>query len=100
MVIVSLLIFFGFLLGVIVVIAAEFLGFLWILKRLRSKISSDKAKISSITQLDRSNTSSQFDSQYSFKKEVTLILLQNTHFLFFFSIFVLFFFFLCETLIV
>ncbi|WJX66817.1 hypothetical protein P8452_51330 [Trifolium repens] len=69
MVIVSLLIFFGFLLGVIVVIAAEFLGFLWILKRLRSKINSDKAKISSITQLDRSSTSSQFDSQHSFKKE-------------------------------
>jgi hypothetical protein len=98
MVIVSLLIFFGFLLGVIVVIAAEFLGFLWILKRLRSKINSDKAKISSITQLDRSSTSSQFDSQHSFKKEVTLILPQNTQF-FFFSIFVLFFF-LCETLIV
>ncbi|CAJ2667023.1 unnamed protein product [Trifolium pratense] len=69
MVIVSLLIFFGFLLGVIVVIAAEFLGFLWILKRLRSKIDSDKAKISSITQLD-----SQLDSQHSFKKEIVHVI--------------------------
>lgn len=71
MVLVSVLILFGFLLGVIVVVAAEFLGFLWILKRLRRKFDSDKAKISSITQqLDRS-ASSQFDSHHSFKKEVT-----------------------------
>ncbi|XP_004512702.1 uncharacterized protein [Cicer arietinum] len=69
MVLVSVLILFGFLLGVIVVVAAEFLGFLWILKRLRRKFDSDKAKISSITQqLDRS-ASSQFDSHHSFKKE-------------------------------
>jgi len=75
MVMVSLLILFGFFLGVIVVVAAEFLGFLWILKRLRRKINSDKAKFSSITnQLDRSSScSSQIDSHQSFKKEVTLI---------------------------
>ncbi|RHN52198.1 hypothetical protein MtrunA17_Chr6g0477861 [Medicago truncatula] len=71
MIMVSLLVLFGFFLGVIVVVAAEFLGFLWILKRLRRKINSDKAKFSSIrNQLDRSSScSSQIDSHQSFKKE-------------------------------
>ncbi|KAK7314828.1 hypothetical protein VNO77_33356 [Canavalia gladiata] len=41
------LIFFGFLLGMVAVVAAEALGLLWIMKRLRYKMNRDQAKISS-----------------------------------------------------
>lgn len=87
MVMVSAFIFFGFLLGVVVVVAVEFLVFLWILKRLRCKINSDRDKLSSITRIGSSNSLQFDDSQHSFKKEVTLILPQTS-------------LFFCETLIV
>ncbi|KAL2334409.1 hypothetical protein Fmac_015622 [Flemingia macrophylla] len=51
MALVFALILFGFLLGVLAVVAAEALGFLWVLKRLRRRISRDQAKIASETQL-------------------------------------------------
>ncbi|KAL2605445.1 Testis-expressed protein 2 [Glycine soja] len=51
MVLVFALILLGFLLGVAAVVAAEALGFLWVIKRLQSKISKDQAKIASKTQL-------------------------------------------------
>ncbi|CAK8532370.1 unnamed protein product [Lathyrus sativus] len=69
MVMVSAFIFFGFLLGVVVVVGVEFLAFLWILKRLRCKINSDRDKISSITRIGSSNSSKFDDSQNCFKKE-------------------------------
>ncbi|XP_061342969.1 uncharacterized protein LOC133289112 [Gastrolobium bilobum] len=66
MVLVFILILFGFLLGVVAVVAAEAFGFMWILKRLRSRSNRDQAKISSKTQL---GSSAQFDSHHSLKKE-------------------------------
>lgn len=91
MVMVSVLIFFGFLLGVVAVVAAEALGLLWILKRLRSKvIDKDQAKISSKTQLGGSAAPPQIDPHHSLKKEVTLFVLPQKYlsiYLFFFSLF-------------
>ncbi|CAI8593464.1 unnamed protein product [Vicia faba] len=74
MVMVSAFIFIGFLLGVVVVVGVEFLGFLWILKRLRCKIDSDKARISSISRIGSSNSSQFDDSQHSFKKEIVHVI--------------------------
>ncbi|CAK8541605.1 unnamed protein product [Lathyrus sativus] len=74
MVMVSTFIFFGFLLGVVVVVAVEFLAFLWILKRLRCKINSDRDKISSIIRIGSSNSSQFDDSQYSFKNEIVRVI--------------------------
>ncbi|KAK7270733.1 hypothetical protein RJT34_26118 [Clitoria ternatea] len=51
MVLAYVLILFGFLLGIVVVVAAQALGFCLILKRLRLRINKDQAKISSKTQL-------------------------------------------------
>lgn len=91
MVMVSVLILFGFLLGVVAVVAAEALGLLWILKRLRSKvIDKDQAKISSKTQLGGSAAPPQIDPHHSLKKEVTLFVLPQKYlsiYLFFFSLF-------------
>ncbi|KAJ1383004.1 Synaptotagmin-like mitochondrial-lipid-binding domain [Sesbania bispinosa] len=72
MVLVFALILFGFLLGVVAVLAAEALGLLWILKRLRSKMNRDQAKISSKTQLG----SAQIDPHQSFKKEGVVWILE------------------------
>ncbi|XP_058779343.1 uncharacterized protein LOC131653268 isoform X1 [Vicia villosa] len=74
MVMVSAFIFIGFLLGVVVVVGVEFLGLLWILERLRCKIDSDKARISSITRIGSSNSSQFDDSQNSFKKEIVHVI--------------------------
>ncbi|XP_058779344.1 uncharacterized protein LOC131653268 isoform X2 [Vicia villosa] len=76
MVMVSAFIFIGFLLGVVVVVGVEFLGLLWILERLRCKIDSDKARISSITRIGSSNSSQFDDSQNSFKKEGVIWVLE------------------------
>ncbi|XP_027358420.1 uncharacterized protein LOC113867350 isoform X1 [Abrus precatorius] len=65
MVLVFALILFGFLLGVVVVVAAQALGVLWILKRLRSKINKDRAKISSKAQLGNA----QFDAHNQLLKK-------------------------------
>ncbi|CAJ1952379.1 unnamed protein product [Sphenostylis stenocarpa] len=50
MVFVTALILLGFFLGVVVVVAAEAIGFLWVLQRMRKRISRDQAKIASKTQ--------------------------------------------------
>ncbi|KAK7380157.1 hypothetical protein VNO78_32622 [Psophocarpus tetragonolobus] len=59
------LIFLGFLLGVVVVVAAEALGFLWVIKRLQRRINRDQEKIASKTQLG----SAQSDHQHQFLKK-------------------------------
>ena len=73
MALVFALILLGFVLGVVAVVAAEALGLLFILKRLRSKAIRDKAIISSTTLL---GSSARLDPRqslnYAFKKEVTL----------------------------
>ncbi|KAG5109066.1 hypothetical protein JHK84_045973 [Glycine max] len=61
------LILLGFLLGVVAVVAAEALGFLWVIKRLQSKISKDQAKIASKTQLG--GAQSDHPQQQLLKKE-------------------------------
>jgi len=68
MIIVFALILLGFILGVVVVVAAEALGLLWVVKRLDRRISRDQAKIASKTQLDGSQSDS---NQQLLKKEVT-----------------------------
>lgn len=68
MVLVFALILLGFLLGVAAVVAAEALGFLWVIKRLQSKISKDQAKIASKTQLG--SAQSDRPQQQLLKKEV------------------------------
>ncbi|KAG5134123.1 hypothetical protein JHK82_025311 [Glycine max] len=68
MVLVFALILLGFLLGVAAVVAAEALGFLWVIKRLQSKISKDQAKIASKTQLG--SAQSDHPQQQLLKKEV------------------------------
>ncbi|KAL2999170.1 hypothetical protein AAZX31_09G145300 [Glycine max] len=67
MVLVFALILLGFLLGVAAVVAAEALGFLWVIKRLQSKISKDQAKIASKTQLG--SAQSDHPQQQLLKKE-------------------------------
>ena len=69
MVLVFALILLGFLLGVAAVVAAEALGFLWVIKRLQSKISKDQAKIASKTQLG--SDQSDRPQQQLLKKEVS-----------------------------
>ncbi|KAL9324291.1 hypothetical protein ACSQ67_009148 [Phaseolus vulgaris] len=66
MIIVFALILLGFILGVVVVVAAEALGLLWVVKRLDRRISRDQAKIASKTQLDGSQSDS---NQQLLKKE-------------------------------
>lgn len=70
MVLVFALILLGFLLGVVAVVAAEALGLLWILKRLRSKTERDQAKISSKTQLGTTQLDPHQSLNFAFKKEV------------------------------
>lgn len=68
MIVVFAWILLGFFLGVVVVVAAEGLGLLWLVKRLHRRISRDQAKIASKTQLDGSQSDSH---QQLLKKEVT-----------------------------
>ncbi|RDY03233.1 Testis-expressed protein 2 [Mucuna pruriens] len=51
MILVFALILFGFFLGVVAVVAAEALGALWVIKRMRSRITRDQLKIALKTQL-------------------------------------------------
>lgn len=51
MILVFALILFGFFLGVVAVVAAEALGVLWVIKRLRRRMIRDQEKIASKTQL-------------------------------------------------
>ncbi|XP_022640054.1 uncharacterized protein LOC106769899 isoform X1 [Vigna radiata var. radiata] len=66
MIIVLVLILLGFFLGVVVVVAAEAFGLLWLIKRLRRRIDRDQAKIASKTQLNGSQSDS---NQQLLKKE-------------------------------
>jgi len=67
MIIVLALILLGFFLGVVVVVAAEAFGLLWLVKRLRRTIDKDQAKIASKTQPNGTRSDSH---QQLLKKEV------------------------------
>ena len=70
MVWVSGLILLGFGLGVVAVVAAEALGLLWILKRLRFKANRDQAKVSSETRVGAAELDPLQSLDFVFKKQV------------------------------
>lgn len=63
------LILIGFGLGVLFVVAAEALGLIWIMKRLRQKINTDQAYFSSQT-LSNALLDPQQSLHFAFKKQV------------------------------
>lgn len=60
----------GFSLGVVAVVAAEALGLLWIMKRLRHKLNKDEANLLSKTKLGSHQLDHQQSLHFASKKQV------------------------------